>query len=94
MLYLYTALFALGFATRQALYPTIAADLFHGKNFGAINGALALFIGAGSGIGPWLGGHLFDRFGNYDAAFWSANVLAAVSVGLIWAAAPRHFRLP
>jgi MFS family permease len=92
MLYLYALLFALGFGTRQALYPTIAADLFHGTNFGAINGALALFIGAGSGIGPWLGGHLFDRFGNYDAAFWSANLLVAVSVSLIWAAGPRHSR--
>lgn len=92
MLYAYTVFFALGFASRQSLYPTIAADLFHGSKFGAINGALAFFIGAGSGIGPWLGGYLFDLFGNYDAAFRAANILVVVSVILIWIAGPRQVR--
>lgn len=90
LLYAYAVLFALGFATRQALYPAMAADLFHGKRFGAINGALTFFIGAGSGIGPWLGGYLFDRFGNYVAPFWLANFLAVISIVLIWIAAPRR----
>ncbi len=92
MLYAYTVFFALGFASRQSLYPTIAADLFHGPNFGAINGALALFIGAGSGIGPWLGGYLFDLFGNYHIAFWVAIALAAISVILIWMDGPRQVK--
>lgn len=92
MLYAYTVFFALGFASRQSLYPTIAADLFHGSKFGAINGALAFFIGAGSGIGPWLGGYLFDLFGNYDAAFQVANILVVVSVILIWIAGPRQIK--
>jgi len=92
MLYAYTLFFALGFASRQALYPTIAADLFHGPHFGAINGALAFSIAAGSGLGPWLGGYLFDLFGNYEAAFWVANILAAISVALIWIAGPRQVK--
>lgn len=86
MLYAFTVFFALGFASRQSLYPAIAADLFHGRHFGAINGALALFVGAGSGIGPWLGGYLFDLSGNYAAPFWLSIVLAVLSVGLIWVA--------
>jgi MFS family permease len=90
LLYAYAVLFALGFATRQALYPAMAADLFHGRHFGAINGALTFFVGAGSGIGPWLGGYLFDRFGSYLAPFWLANLLALASIALIWVAAPRH----
>ncbi|MFQ5681834.1 MAG: MFS transporter [Candidatus Binatia bacterium] len=92
MLYAHTVFFALGFASRQGLFPSIAADLFHGGHFGAINGALALFIGAGSGIGPWLGGYLFDLFGNYYAAFWGANVIAAFSMLLIWIAGPRQVK--
>lgn len=92
MLYAYALFFALGFGTRQALYPTMAADLFHGAHFGAINGALALTIGAGSGIGPLLGGYLFDLLGNYDIAFWLANIMTAISIFLIWIAAPRKVR--
>jgi MFS family permease len=91
-LYAYAILFALGFASRQSLYPTIAADLFHGRHFGAINGALVGFIGAGNGMGPWLGGYLFDLYGNYTGAFWLANVLAFLSVVLIWIAGPGQVR--
>jgi MFS family permease len=90
MLYVFTVFFALGFASRQSLYPTIAADLFHGRHFGAINGALALFVGAGSGIGPWLGGYLFDLSGSYVAPFWLAIALAVVSVVLVWIAGVRR----
>jgi MFS family permease len=92
MLYSFTLLFALGFASRQSLYPTIAADLFHGRHFGAINGALVVFVGAATGIGPWLGGYLFDLSGNYMSAFWIANLLALLSVISIWIAGPSQAR--
>ncbi len=92
MLYLFTLLFALGFASRQSLYPTIAADLFHGRHFGAIYGVLIVFVSAASGIGPWLGGYLYDLSGNYTSAFWIANFFAFLSPILIWIAGPRHAR--
>jgi len=92
MLYAFALLFALGFASRQSLYPTIAADLFHGRHFGAIYGALVVFVSAASGIGPMLGGYLFDIFGNYTSAFWVANILAFLSLILIWIAGPRQVR--
>ena len=60
LLYLFPPFIAVGFSSRQSLYPTLAADLFHGKSFGAIIGALSLFIGADAGIGPWLGGLIYD----------------------------------
>lgn len=63
-----------------------------GKNFGAIIGVIALFIGAGAGLGPWLGGYIYDRFGNYDSAFWIAILLAAVSLLFIWLAGPSRDR--
>jgi hypothetical protein len=46
LLYLFPPFIAVGFSSRQSLYPTIAADLFHGKSFGALIGAISLFIGA------------------------------------------------
>ena len=93
MLYGFLIFFAIGFASRQSLYSPIAADLFHGRHFGVINGALHVFVGAGAGIGPWLGGYLFDLSGgNYTHALLTANLFAIFSVILIWLAGPRRVR--
>ena len=90
LLWTFPPFIAFGFSSRQSLYPTMAADLFHGKSFGAIIGALALFIGAGAGIGPWLGGAMHDRTGSYEDAFVLAEILAFGSIGLIWLAASKR----
>jgi MFS family permease len=87
IIYTFPPFIAFGFSSRQSLYPTIAADLFHGKSFGAIIGAIALFIGAGAGIGPWLGGIIHDWTGSYRAAFVLALLLSAVSIAFISMAA-------
>jgi hypothetical protein len=76
--------------SRQSLYPTIAADLFHGKSFGAIIGDIALFIGAGADIGPWMGGMIHDWTGSYFWAFSLAQALALTSGGFIWIAGSRE----
>jgi MFS family permease len=89
LFYAFPPFVAFGFSSRQSLYPTIAADLFHGKSFGAIIGAIALFIGAGAGIGPWLGGVIYDWTGSYYWAFCLAQALALLSVGFIWIAGSR-----
>jgi sugar phosphate permease len=90
LLYIFPPFVAFGFSSRQSLYPTIAADLFHGKSFGAIIGAISLFIGAGAGIGPWLGGVLHDWTGSYLEAFWVAEGAAFASVVFIWMAGSRE----
>ena len=89
LFYAFPPFVAFGFSSRQSLYPTIAADLFHGKSFGAIIGAISLFIGAGAGIGPWLGGVIYDWTGSYYWAFCLAQALALLSVGFIWMAGSR-----
>ncbi len=90
LLYLFPPFVAFGFSSRQSLYPTIAADLFHGKSFGAIIGAISLFIGAGAGIGPWLGGLIHDWTGSYREAFWVAQATTLASVVFIWIADARE----
>jgi MFS family permease len=89
LFYAFPPFIAFGFSSRQSLYPTIAADLFHGKSFGAIIGAIALFIGAGAGIGPWLGGVIHDWTGNYYWAFCVAQAMTFASIGFIWTAGSR-----
>jgi MFS family permease len=89
LFYAFPPFVAFGFSSRQSLYPTIAADLFHGKAFGSIIGAIALFIGAGAGIGPWLGGMIHDWTGNYYWAFCIAQAMTLASVAFIWMASAR-----
>jgi MFS family permease len=86
LFYAFPLFVAVGFSSRQSLYPTMAADLFHGKAFGAIIGVIALSIGAGAGIGPWLGGLIHDWTGSYQAAFWIAQITTFTSVIFIWIA--------
>jgi predicted MFS family arabinose efflux permease len=89
LFYAFPPFVAFGFSSRQSLYPTIAADLFHGKSFGSIIGAIALFIGAGARIGPWLGGMIHDWTGNYYWAFCLAQVMTLASVVFICMAGSR-----
>lgn len=89
LLVLYPPLFAVGFGSRQALYPTIAADIFHGAHFGSIIGVLAVCIGIGAGVGPWLAGYLHDLSGSYASSCWTAIVLCVLSLVSIWITAPR-----
>jgi cyanate permease len=51
---------------------------------------IALFIGAGAGIGPWLGGVIHDLNGDYFWAFSVVQALTFSSVALIWLAASRN----
>ena len=85
---LYPPMFAVGFGSRQGLYPTIAAELFHGAHFGSIIGVLAVCIGIGSGVGPWLAGYLHDLSGSYASSCWTAIVLVVLSLVCIWVTAP------
>jgi MFS family permease len=82
-----------GFGLGSGLYsPTIfagAADIFHGPNFGAINGFILTGMGVGGVIGPWLGGHLYDITGSYRTAFSLSIVCFALSCISFLIAAPR-----
>jgi MFS family permease len=90
MLYVYAI--GAGFAT-GLFSPTVivsAADLFQGKNIGAISALVLTGVGLGGAIGPWLGGFIYDVYGSYTIAFiisLAAIVLSGVS---FWIAAPRN----
>ncbi|MFH1257820.1 MAG: MFS transporter, partial [Candidatus Micrarchaeota archaeon] len=72
--------------------PTVyasAADIFYGRNPGAVIGFLIMGMGLGGALGPWLGGFLFDIYGNYIGAFVFALVCIASACLCLWFAAPR-----
>jgi predicted MFS family arabinose efflux permease len=66
-----------------------AADIFHGRHFGAIAGLLLTGMGVGGAVGPWLGGYIYDRSGSYVGAFVLCMFLFALSAVAFWGAAPR-----
>ncbi len=89
---LYTYAVVSGFAT-GIFTPTIivsVADIFHGRNVGAISALLLTGTGFGGAIGPWLGGFIFDIAGSYRIAFFISLASYAVAGLLFWLASPRN----
>jgi MFS family permease len=81
----------LGYSLAPA-YAAIPADLFQGRRYGTIYGALSLTSTLGAAAGPWGTGFLHDQTGGYAAGFTLALLLVLVSIGCIWGAAPRKVR--
>jgi MFS family permease len=89
LLYIYAACFGYGVGFFSPTITAGAADIFHGKHFGAIAGILLTGMGAGGIIGPWLGGFIHDVTGSYQSAFILSIVCFALSCVAFWIAAPR-----
>ena len=91
MLYTYAVTFGLG----AGLYsPTIfvgAADIFHGRHFGTLNGIILAGLGFGGALGPAIGGYLHDIFGSYHYAFLFAILSFVIAGTAFIIAAPRKF---
>jgi MFS family permease len=89
---LYVYAIGAGFAT-GLFTPTVIvsfADLFHGKNIGAISALALTGIGVGGAFGPWLGGFIYDLTGSYTGAFIMSMAAIAFSGMTVWIAAPRN----
>ncbi|MGD9577297.1 MAG: nitrate/nitrite transporter [Syntrophorhabdus sp.] len=80
-LYIFSALFGIGYGTLWAVYAASARDLFPGEHSGSIIGLWTVFHGVGSIIAPVFSGWTIDASGNYYYAFIlaaSASVLSAL----------------
>ena len=78
-----------GFGMRIAQLSAIPADVFAGRQLGAILGVVQAGGGLGGAIGPFLGGWLFDVTGSYQLAFAAACAAIAGSALAAWFAARR-----
>jgi MFS family permease len=82
---------SLGYALTSVMGP-IVAEIFEGRQFGAIFGTLTVPSIAGGATGPFACGLIHDATGSYRAAFLVAIACCAVSATAIWRAAPGKVR--
>ena len=89
LLYVYAISFGYGGGLFSPSVVAGAADLFHGRHFGAIAGFLQTGMGIGGAIGPWLGGYIYDITGTYTNAFIFTMVCFSSAFLAFLIAAPR-----
>jgi sugar phosphate permease len=90
LLYIFGVCFGYGCGFFTPTITAGAADIFHGKHFGAIAGLMLTGMGIGGVIGPWLGGYIHDITGSYTSAFILCMAAFALSCTAFWLAAPRN----
>src|SRR6266545_3557522 len=67
------------YGTQLSVNASTTSDFWGTKNAGINYGLLFLAWGVAGYFGPRVGGALFDRYGDYQAAFYIAAALAAVA---------------
>jgi MFS family permease len=90
--YVYAAIIGLGYSVTAPIIPAAISDLFRGRHYGTIFGALYLANAIGGSFGPWLAGRIFDATGSYRGAFVTAIFTATLSATGLWIVAPRRAR--
>ncbi|HEX6267878.1 MAG TPA: MFS transporter [Burkholderiales bacterium] len=84
--YGYAVLLGMGYSVTAAITPAMMSDRFSGPHFGSIVGIGLMGTAAGSALGPWLAGRLYDASGSYTLAFLIAAASGAVAGAAGWRA--------
>lgn len=92
--YGYAVLLGLGYSVTAAITPAMVADRFSGPHFGAIVGVGLMANAAGSAVGPWLAGRLYDASGSYAVAFTLTALSGLVAGFAGWRARALRRRKP
>lgn len=82
----------LGMGAAVTTFFATVADLFQGRNYGAIQGLMTFGFSIGGAFSPWFAGYLHDVTGNYTAAV--AMVVTGITMAalLVFLSAPRTLR--
>lgn len=92
-IYGYAVLLGVGYSATASLIPAMVSDRFGGTHFGAIVGFGLMGSAAGSAVGPWMAGFLFDVTGSYMPAFAIAAGCGAIAGAAGWRARTLRVRL-
>lgn len=75
-----------------SIMGAVVVEIFQGRHFGSIFGALMLSAFAGGAAGPLVTGLLHDHYGTYMVAFGIGLLISLVCSASIWLAAPGKVR--
>ena len=67
------------YGAQASVNPAAISDFWGTKNAGTNYGLVFTAWGVAGIIGPTIGGVLFDKYRNYEAAFYAATILAAIA---------------
>jgi MFS family permease len=81
-LYVYALIYGFGYGSLGPMMPILVADRFGRHVLGSVYGWLTFFMGIGGGIGPFMGGLIYDRTGSYTYV-WQANILILAGCALL-----------
>jgi predicted MFS family arabinose efflux permease len=82
----YVLPFGLTLGARGPIVAALTADVYRGRNYGAVLGLITFGNRLGSAIGPWLGGVIHDLTGSYRTAFTMSIVALSIAAGAFTAA--------
>ncbi len=79
----YGLVFGFGYGSLAPMMPILLADRFDRHVLGSAYGVLTFFAaGVGGGLGPIIGGMIYDKFGSYIYA-WQFNLLILLIVAFL-----------
>ncbi len=81
-LYFYALIYGFGYGSLGPMMPILVADRFGRHVLGSVYGWLTFFMGMGGGIGPFMGGLIYDLSGSYTYV-WQANIVILVGCALL-----------
>jgi OFA family oxalate/formate antiporter-like MFS transporter len=76
------------YGTQLSVFASTTADFYGTKNLGMNYGLLFTAWGVAGVLGPIIAGRVFDAFGDYRYAFYTAGALAIVALASLMAARP------
>lgn len=84
LLWLHACLFGLTWGARGPAITAKTADLFPGRQLGAILGVITIGSGLGSALGAWSAGFIHDVTGTYKIAFIGSMLAYAIGCVAFW----------
>jgi MFS transporter, OFA family, oxalate/formate antiporter len=82
--YLLVALVYWCYGTQLSVFASTTADFYGTRHLGMNYGVLFTAWGVAGILGPAIAATVFDRFGDYRYAFFSASVLAVAALASLW----------
>jgi predicted MFS family arabinose efflux permease len=66
------------------LTSALVAQIFGPRYMATLIGVVFFSHQVGAFLGVWLGGHLYDLYGNYDVIWWLSIALGLIAALLHW----------